>query len=98
MSKLVCNEVKKEGVNIEKLKQAVAFADQITDAVAYVDPSMNHQTSRWAQFSAFKGDAHRIIVDEKASQVEVDQALWLLIYGITELGQKYVLGGAPVMF
>ncbi len=83
---------------IEKLKQALAFADQIREAADYVDPSMNDQSSRWGQFAAFKGDAHRILDDATASQVEVDQALWLLIYGITEIGQEYVTEGTPVLF
>jgi len=89
---------KKEGVNIEELKQVLVFADQITEVAMYVDPKMNNHTSRWGQFVAFKGDAHRIMDDATASQIEVDQALWLLLYGITEIGQKYVVGGAPVLF
>ncbi|OAB43911.1 hypothetical protein [Paenibacillus antarcticus] len=81
-------------MNIQELKQVLAFADLITE----VDPNMNDHTLRWGQFVAFKGDAHRIMDDAQASQIEVDQALWLLLYGITEIGQKYVSGGAPVLF
>ncbi|AJS59563.1 hypothetical protein [Paenibacillus sp. IHBB 10380] len=76
----------------------LVFADQMKDVVTYVDLSKNNQSTRYGEFVLIREYVRQFVTDPSASQESIDQAVFMLIYGIEELGQKYVAGGTPVSF